>query len=103
MHSATVPTETEPAGHTFMLSVPSTNPALVSALLVGSFDWMLVGSFDWMLVGSFDIDGMLVVSFDIAGMLVGSYDIDGMLVGSFDGSIGLSLQIGAMDLCADPV
>jgi len=96
MHSATVPTETEPAGHTFMLSVPSTNPALVSALLVGSFDWMLVGSFDWMLVGSFDIDGMLV-----DGMLVGSFDTDGMLVGSFDGLVGA--QIGVASACVPPV
>ena len=75
-HSASVLIKTEPAGHTFVASVPKStvvDAMQAVGMLVGSFDGMLVGSFDGMLVGSFD------------GMLVGSDD--GMLLGALVGKI----------------
>jgi len=48
MHCASVPTETEPAGHTFVSSVPYKNPAGVGAVvgtLVGALVGASVGAF----------------------------------------------------------
>jgi hypothetical protein len=63
-HSASVLIKTEPAGHTFVASVPKStvvDAMQAVGMLVGSFDGMLVGSDDGMLLGA--LVGKIIVAF----------------------------------------